>query len=201
MKTYAKILYLSGAVILMAGCGDDGYEEPANDAAEEKPVIEPVTEEEEDTSTNEEEAPGEEVMTEETEEPAEADPLAPYTSKQIEYARVWLQLGPNQDLDGLYVREIPAGTPLNPDDETSAVYPEDVIQLAGSRLVDGVVTYSGNGNGTINLYNVPLRWDGQYPAGKEFYDELIENTELVAIDVGKDEEVIRLIELLTTQEQ
>lgn len=201
MKTYAKILCVSGAVFLMAGCGgDDGYEEPANDAAEEKPVIEPVTEEEEDTPAEEKEEVTTEETETETEEPAEEDPLAPYTSKQIEYARVWLQLGPNQDLDGLYVREIPAGTPLNPDDETSGVYPEDVIQLAGSRLVDGVVTYSGNGNGTINLYNVPLRWDGQYPAGKEFYDELIENTELVAIDVGKDEEVVRLIELLTAQE-
>ncbi len=197
MKTYAKVLYLSGAVLLMAGCGDDGYEEPANDAAEDKPIIEPVKEDEEETSTNDEETPPEDT---ETDEPAEEDPLAPYTSKQIEYARVWLQLGPNQELDGLYVRQIPAGTPLNPDDETSGVYPGDVIQLAGSRLVDGVVTYSGNGNGTINLCNVPLRWDGQYPAGKEFYDELIENTELVAIDVGKDEEVIRLIELLTTQE-
>lgn len=79
---------------------------------------------------------------------------------------------------------------------TSTTYPEDVIQLAGSRLVDGVVTYSGNGNGTVNLYNVPLRWDGVYPAGEEFYNELIENTELVTIEVGEDEEVIRLIELL-----
>lgn len=122
--------------------------------------------------------------------------LSEYSSKQIEYARVWLQLGANQEIDGLYVTEIPAGTPLNPDDETSGVYPEDVIQLAGSRLVDGSVTYSGNGNGTINVYNVPLRWDGEYPAGEEFYTELIESTELVPIDVGEDEDVIRLIELL-----
>lgn len=40
---------------------------------------------------------------------------------------------------------------------------EDVIQLAGSRLIDGSVTYSGNRGGTINVYNVPLRLDGIYP--------------------------------------
>lgn len=57
----------------------------------------------------------------------------------------------------MYVRHIPAGEPINHNDDTSANYSEDVIQLSGSRLVDGSVTYSGNGDGTINVYNVPLR--------------------------------------------
>lgn len=83
--------------------------------------------------------------------------LGQYTSEQIEYARVWSQLGPNQAIDELNVQHIKAGAPINPNDETSILYPEDVIQLSGSRLVDGVVTYSSNGNGTINVYNVPLR--------------------------------------------
>ncbi|WP_367619254.1 hypothetical protein [Planococcus shenhongbingii] len=135
-------------------------------------------------------------ITSNTSDQKDEDALSQYSSEQIEYARVWLQLGPNQDIDGLYVERIPAGTPLNPDDDTSGVYPEDVIQLAGSRLVDGSVTYSGNGDGTINVYNVPLRWDGEYPAGEEFYTEVIDNTELVAVDVGEDKEIIRLIKLL-----
>ncbi|WP_207667471.1 hypothetical protein [Clostridium sp. 1xD42-85] len=42
----------------------------------------------------------------------------------MEYARVWLQLGEIKDGDELYVRHIPTGTPLNPDDETSVNYPE-----------------------------------------------------------------------------
>ena len=62
------------------------------------------------------------------------------------------------------------------------------------------MTYSGNGDGTINLYNVPLRWDGEYPAGEDFYNDIIENTELVEIEPGDDEEVIRLIELLEEQQ-
>ncbi|ANU24205.1 hypothetical protein [Planococcus donghaensis] len=194
MKTFTKTLYMSSAIWLLAGCGNDVKEEPEIDVTEESPVSEQTPEnttEEESASPMEEETQPEETTPEKS-----GDALAQYSSQQIEYARVWLQLGPNQELDGLYVNHIPAGTPLNVDDETSGTYPEDVIQLAGSRLVDGVVTYSGNGNGTVNLYNVPLRWDGVYPAGKEFYDEIIANTELVAIEVGEDEEVIRLIELL-----
>ncbi|MCM3690845.1 hypothetical protein [Neobacillus niacini] len=122
--------------------------------------------------------------------------LAPYSNEQIEYARIWLQRGPNQEIDELNVLHIPAGTPINPDDETSARYPENVIQLAGSRLVDGSVTYSSNGDGTINVYNVPLRWDGNYPAGEDFYTEIIENTELVSVQEGNNEKIIELIKLL-----
>lgn len=122
--------------------------------------------------------------------------LSQYSSEQIEYARVWLQLGANQDIDELHVQHISAGTQLNPNDNTSLNFPEDVIQLAGSRLVDGSVTYSGNGDGTINVYNVPLRWDGKYPAGEGFYLDIIEATKLETIDPGKEELVIEIIELL-----
>jgi hypothetical protein len=124
------------------------------------------------------------------------DTISQYSSEQIEYARIWLQLGPNQEIDELNVLHIPAGTLINPDDETSAPYPEDVIQLAGSRLVDGSVTYSGNGDGTINVYHVPLRWDGNYPAGEDFYLEIIKNTQLVSVQLGDEDKIIELIKLL-----
>jgi hypothetical protein len=122
--------------------------------------------------------------------------LTQFSDEQIEYARVWLQLGPNQEIDELNVLHIPAGTPINPADETSANYPENVIQLAGSRLVDGSVTYSGNGDGTINVYNVPLRWDGSYPAGEDFYKDITDNTKLVNVEKGDDEKIIELIKLI-----
>lgn len=125
--------------------------------------------------------------------------LDQYSSKDIEYARVWLQLGPNQDIDALYVTHISAGTLLNPDDETSISYPEDVIQLAGSRLVDGSVTYSSNEDGTINVYKVPLRWDVKIPAGEKFYKDIIENTELVYVDPDEDNKVIQLIKKIKNQ--
>ncbi|WP_404469527.1 hypothetical protein [Sutcliffiella horikoshii] len=127
--------------------------------------------------------------------------LSNYSSQQIEYARVWLQLAPNQEIEELNVRFIPAGEPVNPFDETSATYPEEVIQLVGSRLVDGSVTYSGNGDGTINVYNVPLRFEKNVPKDldenymRKLTESMIEDTELVYVDPGQEEEIIELIKL------
>jgi len=128
------------------------------------------------------------------------DPLSNYTAEEIEYARVWLQVGTNQDIDELNVRHISKGEPVNIYDETSADYPEDVISLSGSHMVDGSITYSGNGDGTINVYNVPSHWQGSDQADenfmKEYTKEIINDTELVAIDPGDDADVIKFIELL-----
>ncbi|MEC1666712.1 hypothetical protein [Bacillus mojavensis] len=130
----------------------------------------------------------------------EDNALSKYPSEKIEYARVWLQLGPNQEIDELNVRHISAGEPINPNDDTSASYPEDVIQLAGSRLVDGSVTYSGNGDGTINVYNVPLRWDSSADVNKNFMQKytknIIENKKLVHVDPGVEEKIIKLIDIM-----
>ncbi|MFS0561109.1 hypothetical protein AB1K91_10255 [Terribacillus sp. 179-K 1B1 HS] len=133
-------------------------------------------------------------------ETSEDSVLSAYSSKEIEYARVWLQLGPNQQIDELNVQHIPAGQPVNPDDATSATYPEDVIQLAGGRLVDGSVTYSGNGDGTINVYNVPLRWDSRDDledgAMLKETENIVKNTEKVYIDPGSEQEVKKVIDLI-----
>lgn len=126
--------------------------------------------------------------------------LAEYSSEKIEYARVWLQLGANQEIDELNVRHISAGEPINPNDATSAGYPEDVIQLAGSRLVDGSVTYSGNGDGTIKVYNVPLRWDSSDDLSKgvmrEVTEDIIKNAKTVYVDTGDSEKIKRLIDIM-----
>ncbi|MCY8979742.1 hypothetical protein [Bacillus halotolerans] len=126
--------------------------------------------------------------------------LAEYSSEKIEYARVWLQLGANQEIDELNVRHIPAGEPINPNDDTSAGYPEDVIQLAGSRLVDGSVTYSGNGDGTIKVYNVPLRWNSSDDVSKgvmrEVTENIIKNIKTVYVDTGDSEKIKRLIDIM-----
>ena len=218
MKAVTKFCWMGAVLLLLTGCGnanEDSTKDGSEGSLATDSIEKGMAETEENTLKDEgEEAEmnnGNDVPSGENEavEPdsnsldtgnqQNEDALSPYSSEQIEYARVWLQLGPNQDIDSLYVERIPADTPLNPDDDTSGVYPEDVIQLAGSRLVDGSVTYSGNGDGTINVYNVPLRWDGEYPAGEEFYTEIIDNTELVPVDVGEDEEVIRLIKLINIE--
>ncbi|MDN3438379.1 hypothetical protein QMA04_09760 [Planococcus sp. APC 3900] len=192
MKKVGKLFYVSSALLLLAGCGEE--DAPIMDASKARGEPEEMPLEEGGKEGAEDEA-----ITDEAASDSGEDALSAYSSEQIEYARVWRQLGPNQEIDGLYVQQIPEGTPLNPDDDTSAAYPEPVIQLAGSRLVDGSVTYSSNGDGTINLYNVPLRWDGEYPAGEEFYNDMIENTEVVEIEPGGNEGIIRLIELIENQ--
>lgn len=126
----------------------------------------------------------------------EKSDLNNYANDDIEYARIWLQLGQNQHIDSLTVNYIAAGEPLNSDDHTSLSYPEDVTQLSGNRLVDGSITYSSNYDGTINVYNVPLRWDGQYPASEDLYKDIINNTERVSIKRGNDHDVIQLIKLI-----
>lgn len=219
MNKLTKILWFNVTLLLLAGllagCAGNTDEESEADASENSSGLEST--EKESTKEDATEKDGETVTSDESRKKDSDSPslensdsnagdqkdkeaLSGYASEQIEYARVWLQLGANQDIDGLYVRHIPAGTPLNPDDETSADYPEDVIQLAGSRIVDGSVTYSGNGDGTIDVYNVPLRWDGQYPAGEQFYQEMIKKTKLVYVDPGDDEKIIELIRLLKVQE-
>jgi hypothetical protein len=106
--------------------------------------------------------------------------LSNYSSEEIEYARVWHQLGPNQQIDTLYVTKIPAGAPINPNHEdVSATYPEDIVMLKGTRVVDGAVTYSGNGDGTINVYKVPARWDEKLGT-KVDKNEIKKSTEMIA---------------------
>ena len=192
MKKVGKLFYVSAALLLLAGCGEE--DAPIMDASKARGEPEEMPLEEGGKEGAEDEA-----ITDEAASVSSEDALSEYSSEQVEYARVWRQLGPNQEIDGLYVQQIPEGTPLNSDDDTSAAYPEDVIQLAGSRVVDGSVTYSSNGDRTINVYYVPLRWDGEYPAGEEFYNDIIESTEVVEIEPGEDEEVIRLIELIEDQ--
>ena len=218
MKKLIRILYFNASLLLVVGiligCSGDKNEASATSSSE-KNSVESTEEDTTETSTPTSEleetdtndiTSGESVNNDSNSSSSsensgsngsdKKETLSQYSSEEIEYARIWLQLGANQDIDGLYVQHIPAGTPLNSDDETSANYPEDVIQLAGGRLVDGSVTYSGNGDGTINVYNVPSRWDGKYPAGEKFYIEIIENTKTVSIDTGDDEKVIELIKLL-----
>ena len=202
MKNIVKVFYFSAALALLAGCSDDSTTEVSPDAGSDSAEVEEqvdVAETETDEEAQADEEESEEASEAEESTETETSPLDAYSSEEIEYARVWLELGANQDIDGLYVTEFEAGTPLNPDDETSAVYPVNVIQLAGSRLVDGSVTYSSNGDGTINRYNVPLRWDGEYPAGTDFYNEFLAEAELISIPAGENDEVIRLIELLETE--
>lgn len=170
-----------------AAIDPDAFKEEAlvEESKGQPPLIEPETDEE-DVDPVEIEA-GEDI-------------LAEYPDQEIEYARVWLQLGANKEIEELYVVHIREGELLNPNIESSARYPEDVIQLSGSRFVDGSVTYSTNGDGTINVYHVPLRWEENTPDDFEeedmriFTESIVENPELVELEQGDAEDIKTLIE-------
>ncbi|APC47796.1 hypothetical protein BME96_06250 [Virgibacillus halodenitrificans] len=215
MKMIKILIYLGIVLAVFTGCSTDTSEEAEADSPqandESGSQDKAASDKEKNESTNEQEASTtENGQSSEGSAPTKADSnssnnkeqediLASYSNEQIEYARVWRQLGPNQEVEEINVRHIPAGTKLNAKDDTSTVYPEDVIQLSGVRLVDGSVTYSGNGDGTINVYDIPLRWDGVYPAGEKFYNDLLENNEQIAIDPGKDKEIAELIKRIQMQ--
>ncbi|MDN0192650.1 hypothetical protein QI003_02865 [Bacillus stercoris] len=216
MKKHRKICYCNTALLLMillAGCTDSKDEEahqPSNQASavqsdEKHTETEDSTkirkdESELKTGSEEPATKASNETTSEEEKSKEDNVLAAYSSEKIEYARVWLQLGPNQEIDELNVRHISAGEPINPNDDTSASYPEDVTQLAGSRLVDGSVTYHGNGDGTIHVYNVPLRWDSadnlEKGVMREVTESIIKDTKKVYVDTGDDEKIKRLITIM-----
>lgn len=210
MKKLTQLLFLSLFLFLLIGCSNNGSEESQIDSANEDSFLESSEETNEGSSNEEESTDSGQAADDEFELPSTEEndqqtgnPLSGYSNEEIEYARVWLLLGPNQEIDELNVRSIPAGTAINPNDETSAVYPEEIVQLAGSRLVDGSVAYSGNGDGTIDVYNVPLRWESNIPDDlndnymQEYTRSIIEDTETVYIDPGSEEEIIELIDIMT----
>jgi len=87
-----------------------------------------------------------------------------FSSEKIEYARVWYQLiSTKNDLKGIrnvYVTKIPKGSKVNPQAQDSAVYKEDVVKLEAPMKAGGSVTYSSNGDGSINVYNsIPYKWE------------------------------------------
>ncbi|ASF56596.1 lipoprotein [Bacillus velezensis M27] len=199
MKKRTKIFYWHAALLLVfmtAGCTDGNDEEPSHSsspAGESSGINKAET-----ASAAEKKEP---VNKDSHHISADKSLSADYSPLQIEYARIWLQLGENQQIDELNVRRIPAGAYVNPDDHTSARYPEDVTQLAGSRLVDGSVTYSSNGDGTIQVYNVPLRWESREDTDqgvmKEVTEEMIRHTKKVSVDTGDNEKIRRLIDIMS----
>lgn len=207
MKKLRKIFYCNAVlmllVLLLVGCMGGKEEKSNNDPSlqseENNNETETETEDNNQISKDESQKTSSEEIRDE-EKSQKDNVLAEYLSEKIEYARVWLQLGANQEIDELNVRHISAGEPINPNDDTSANYPEDVIQLSGSRLVDGSVTYSDNGDGTIKVYNVPLRWDSSDDVSKgimrEVTENIIKNTKTVYVDTGDSEKIKRLIDIM-----
>ncbi|GIN99139.1 putative lipoprotein YdeJ [Siminovitchia terrae] len=129
----------------------------------------------------------------------EKDPLSDYSAKEIEYARVWLEVVGNKDIDTLIVSH-------TSEEESVIKYPEGVVHLFTDFLAGGNVYYNSNGDGSINLYDFPTRWpspeqlkEERNQTMEEYIQDIIDNPEKVMIDPGDDEEVektIKKIEIL-----
>lgn len=160
------------------------------------------SEEESEIINSSSEIPNEESKPNKNEEKnIEKSSLSKYTSEQIEYARVWLtamnDILSNPDyagLEELNVVKIPAGTPVNPSYEESAKYPVDVVQLRGGRLIDGSVTYKSNGDGTITIYNTPMRWETNVNT-KEYTQSIVDNPSIMNVDIGDDDKIESIIKI------
>jgi hypothetical protein len=128
--------------------------------------------------------------------------LSKYPADKIEYARVWLQVVGNTEVEELTVRHLSAGELVNPYSEDSATFSEEVIQLGGKRMADGIVTYSGNGDGTINLYNLPSHWPSPKQIDQsmeEYTEDMVTNTKQIYIEPVDNKTLISLIHKLTVQ--
>lgn len=125
-----------------------------------------------------------------------------FSSEKIEYARVWYQLiSTKNDLKGIrnvYVTKIPKGSKVNPQAQDSAVYKEDVVKLEAPMKAGGSVTYSSNGDGSINVYNnIPYKWEspqnGDYSQMDEITRKAVEdNIETIYIKPYDNKTVTRL---------
>ncbi|WP_411843570.1 hypothetical protein [Salinicoccus sp. HZC-1] len=200
------ILLIGILTFLTVGCNkqqedgtNDNAERPTESTTEESTTEESTTEE--STAEQKQNMADSETEPNTEENQNKSAPLDGFSAKEIEYARVYLQLGPNPDIEELYVKHIPAGTKINRQSENSLEYPEDVIQLTGARLVDGAVTYSGNGDGTVNLYNVPKRWGDADADMRETTKNIINTTETVYIEARADEKVADLASRIIYMEE
>lgn len=125
--------------------------------------------------------------------------LEGFSKEEIEYARIWYQLRTsNYNVDTnipLYVKNIRRGSKVNPQAENSAVYKEDVTTISSSHRAIGSITYSSNGDGTINLYEkVPYKWESpkvsDYSNMEEVTKSVIEeDVETIYVDPSDNQHV------------
>ena len=127
------------------------------------------------------------------------------SASKIEYARIWHQLGMVKDVKNIYVKKYPKGTPVNKNAEKSAMYPEDVVKLEAPMKVGGSITYSSNGDGTINVYEkIPYRWESNassntediYQDTKNAVEQDIETVEINATDNKQIKRLAQSIQLI-----
>lgn len=127
------------------------------------------------------------------------DILAGYSDDQIEYARVWLAKFGTKPSE-LNVTIYPAGTPINPYNESSVAYPTTTISLSGVYNVDGSIVYTSNHDGTVTVYEVPGHWPAASAAdpavSMELSQRVLDTGQVMSVPAGNPADVRDVILLI-----
>lgn len=102
---------------------------------------------------------------------------------------------------GIFTTTETAGSPIaGVTADKTVVFPHDVIELVGSPLAEGMVTYHDNGDGTITVYDVPTHF--QDPAwqdpqkAKEMAQHILDTAHVVNINNVSDEDAQKVMHLM-----
>lgn len=133
--------------------------------------------------------------------------LSGYSANEIEYARVWLSMGYDSNVEEINVSFVKKGELVDEYTGGDAVFPEPLVAIGGKDGYQGTIYYSSNSNGTVNVYTVPSHWPsfediesmGMTP--EEFAQSIVDDTTLVSVDPSNDEDIIRLIQKMTIHKE
>src|SRR5699024_7640260 len=131
--------------------------------------------------------------------------LTGLSASEIEYARVWHQLGMIKDVKNIYVKKYAKGSPVNENAEMNEKYPADVVKLEEPMIVGGSITYSSIENRTIKIYKkIPYRWktstssnpEDVYQDTKNAVEQDVETVEVNATDNAQIKKLAQRIQLV-----
>lgn len=211
MRKFNILVTLTLSAIMLASCGNDNSQSKDKHQNEEKDNTQSKqhdSNKHKSSQDNKESSNTHDAQNDNKAAQSKKSHLTQFNSEQIEYARVWNQLGPlKNNMEGmneLNVTKIAKGSKVNPNVKNSAVYPEDVVKLAAPMKAGGSVTYSSNGDGTINVYkNVPYNWvdfdsSDKADATKE---AISKNIQTVKIKPTDNEQIAQLASKIKYQQQ
>lgn len=130
-----------------------------------------------------------------------------YSEEEIEHARVLLyHKNLNSYNELTYYPQISVslykkGDPVAPDDyydEKGVNFKEDIYRLRSLEDISQV-SYSSNGDGTVNIYDIPSKWPGEYELEdgvKAFTEKMINNPETIELPKGTIEELLPILETM-----
>ncbi|WP_164470845.1 DUF1002 domain-containing protein [Vaginisenegalia massiliensis] len=127
-----------------------------------------------------------------------------FTLEQVQAAKVWLSLVGDQALDqAIQVYRQPAGMPVDHQNHLGATYPSVTYVLDGAQYI----TYSSNGDGTVQVYPVPKDWNSNDKEAKDpkwaqsYTQDLLNQAKRQEIKEVDSKKVSQVLEKMTFSER